>query len=144
QRVAAFSERRGWSDLVKLPSDRVFATPSDGHDLLKYFRSRSEPAFFASFKNPEQTAAEFKSRWPETAQRLIDKADRICEGKFDLLGFRNLSFGDPIDWQFEPISGKRIPLQHWSKLDYLDAELAGDKKIIWELNRHQYFMTLGQ
>jgi hypothetical protein len=132
QKVAAFSERRGWSTLVKLPSDKVFAVATH------------EPTFFASFKNPEQTAAEFKSRWPETAQRLIEKADRIAEGKFDLLGFKNLSFGNPIDWHFEPLSGKRIPLQHWSKLDYLDAEVAGDKKIIWELNRHQYLMTLGQ
>jgi hypothetical protein len=100
--------------------------------------------FFASFHAPEQSAAVFKSRWPNTAQRLIEKADRICEGRFDLLGFRDLSFGHPIDWHFEPVSGKRIPLQHWSKLDYLDAGVAGDKKIIWELNRHQYFMTLGQ
>ena len=135
QRVAAFSERRGWSDLVKLPSDDTF-------DVL--FASRSEPAFFASFKNLEQTVTEFKSRWPETAQRLIDKADRICNGKFDLLGFKNLDFGNPIDWHFEPLSGKRIPLEHWSKLDFLNVGLAGDKKITWELNRHQYFMTLGQ
>src|SRR5690349_9270507 len=75
QRVSAFSERRGWSDLVKLPSDNVFAVATH------------EPTFFASFKNPEQTVAEFKSRWPETAQRLIEKADRVCDGKFDLLGF---------------------------------------------------------
>jgi hypothetical protein len=142
QRVAAFSERRGWSTLVKLPSDDVFAHST--HDLLEHFRSRTEPAFFASFNSPEQTAAEFKSRWPETAQRIIEKADRICDGRFDLLGFRNLDFGNPIDWQFEPLSGKRIPLEHWSKLDFLDARLAGDKKITWELNRHQYFMTLGQ
>src|SRR5829696_921110 len=142
QKVAAFSERRGWSDLVKLPSDHVFAGAA--HDLLEHFRSRAEPSFFASFKNPEQTVTEFKLRWPETAQRLVEKADRICEGKFDLLGFKNLDFGNPIDWHFEPLSGKRIPLQHWSKLDYLDVEVAGDKKIIWELNRHQYFMTLGQ
>ncbi|HJS23266.1 MAG TPA: alginate lyase family protein [Pyrinomonadaceae bacterium] len=142
QKVAAFSERRGWSDLVKLPADDVFAGAA--HDLLEHFRSRSEPAFFASFKNPEQIVADLKSRWPETAQQLVEKADRIGEGKFDLLGFQNLSFGIPIDWHFEPLSGKRIPLQHWSKLDYLDVEVAGDKKIIWELNRHQYFMTLGQ
>ena len=57
------------------------------------------------------------------AQRIVEQADRICEGKFDLLGFTNLSFGDPIDWHFEPVSGKRIPLLHWSKLDYLDAAL---------------------
>ena len=48
QKVAAFSERRGWSDLVKLPSDDVFAGAA--HDLLEHFRSRSKPAFFASFK----------------------------------------------------------------------------------------------
>jgi hypothetical protein len=150
QRVAAFSERRGWSTLVKLPSDEAFASlltldkTTAVDRLLEHFRSRSEPRFFASFQNPEATAAAFKSRWPTTAQQLVDKADRICAGKFDLLGYRNLSFGDPIDWQLEPLTGKRIPLLHWSKLDYLNADVAGDKKIIWELNRHQYFMTLGQ
>ena len=150
QRVAAFSERRGWSPLVKLPADETFAslltldkaTAVDG--LLEHFRSRSQPHFFGSFQNPETTVAAFKSRWPDTAQALIEKADRICAGQFDLLGYKELSFGDPIDWQYEPLTGKRIPLLHWSKLDYLNAEVAGDKKIIWELNRHQYFMTLGQ
>lgn len=150
QRVAAFSERRGWSPLVKLPADESFAslltldkrTAVDA--LLEHFRSRSQPHFFGSFQNSEATVAAFKSRWPETAQALIEKANRICAGRFDLLGYKELSFGDPIDWQFEPLTGKRIPLLHWSKLDYLNAEVAGDKKIIWELNRHQYFMTLGQ
>ena len=131
QRVAAFGERRGWSSLVKLPEnvpDADFATQR----------------FFGGFQDLKTTAGELKSRWPETAQRIVEQADRICEGKFDLLGFRNLSFGDPIDWHFEPVSGKRIPLEHWSKLDYLDAGVAGDKKVTWELNRHQYFMKLGQ
>jgi hypothetical protein len=150
QRVAAFSERRGWSPLVKLPSDTAFAallklaatTATEG--LLEHFRSRTEPRFFGSFQDPETTVAAFKSRWPVTARQLVEKADRICEGRFDLLGYKDLSFGDPIGWQFEPLTGKRIPLLHWSKLDYLNADVAGDKKIIWELNRHQYFMTLGQ
>jgi Heparinase II/III-like protein/Heparinase II/III N-terminus len=150
QRVAAFNERRGWSSLVKLPADEAFASllmldrTTALDRLLEHFRGRTEPRFFGSFQNPETTIAAFKSRWPATAQQLVDKADRICEGRFDLLGYENLSFGDPIDWQFEPLTGKRIPLLHWSKLDYLDADIAGDKKIIWELNRHQYFMTLGQ
>ena len=142
QQVSAFSERRGWSTLAKLPGDDVFG--SSVTDLLEHFRLRSTPSFFAGFQSPEITASAFNSRWPESAQKLIEKADRIVAGKFDLLGFKDLSFGDPIDWHFEPVSGKRIPLQHWSKLDYLDAEIAGDKKIIWELNRHQYFQTLGQ
>lgn len=131
QRMAAFGERRGWSSLVKLP-DTVPNTD------LKASR------FFHGFENLEKSVAELRSRWPETAQRIVEQADRICEGRFDLLGFTNVSFGDPIDWHFEPFSGKRVPLLHWSKLDYLDAGVAGDKKIVWELNRHQYFMKLGQ
>ena len=131
QRVAAFSERHGWSSLDKLP-DTVPST-----DL-------STSRFFGGFENLEKSVVVLMSRWPVTAQRIVEQADRICEGKFDLLGFTNLSFGDPIDWHFEPVSGKRIPVLHWSKLDYLDAGVAGDKKIVWELNRHQYFMKLGQ
>src|SRR5690242_12592598 len=136
QQISAFSERRGWSSLIKLPSDESFSSLMSD--------SQSKPNFFASFQSPENTANKFKTRWPESARKLIEKADRIVAGKFDLLGFKDLSFGDPIDWHFEPVSRKRIPLRHWSKLDYLDVEIAGDKKIIWELNRHQYFQTLGQ
>ena len=129
QRVAAFNERRGWSSLVKLPKDLPNA---------EFKTSR----FFAGFHDLEKSVSEFKSRWP--TETIVEQADRICEGKFDLLGFKNLSFGDPIDWHFEPVTGKRIPQLHWSKLDYLDAGVAGDKKIVWELNRHQYFMKLGR
>lgn len=131
QRVAAFSERRGWSSLVKLPENVPHT-------------EFSNTRFFAGFQNSKQTATELKSRWPDTAEQIVEQANRICDGRFDLLGLKNLSFGDPVDWHFEPVSGKRIPLEHWSKLDYLDAAVAGDKKVTWELNRHQYFVKLGQ
>ncbi len=133
QRLAAFGERHGWSSLVKLPADDRIPDCVGQH-----------AEFFGGFRDSKACAANLKRRWPETAHRIIEQADRICEGKFDLLGFSNLHFGTPIDWHFEPINGKRIPLLHWSKLDYLDAGVAGDKKIVWELNRHQYFMMLGQ
>jgi hypothetical protein len=150
QSMAAFSERRGWSPLVKLPTDEELLsllrpqTIRTANDLLSHFRQRSQPTFFDGLGSPEKTSHALKSRWPEMSQHTVERADQICEGNFDLLGFHRLSFGKPVDWHFEPISGKRLPLVHWSKLDYLDAELAGDKKIIWELNRHQYFATLGQ
>ena len=140
QRISAFSERRGWSDLAKLPSDSRFA------DLLEsgFIGFKSNAPFFPGLANPQTTSATFKSRWPEMSERLIEKADRVIAGKFDLLGHKQLSFGDPIDWHLEPTSGKRTPLVHWSKLDYLNPDVAGDKKVTWELSRHQYFVTLGQ
>jgi len=154
QKLAALAERRGWSSLTKLPGDAellaVLDRDSIGRELgsvgelLEHFRSRPTPKFFASFDAQNATVEQLRSRWPEAEEEILERANRIVKGQFDLLGFRGLSFGEPIDWHLEPVSGKRTPLIHWSRLDYLDAEIAGDKKIVWELNRHQYFTTLGQ
>src|SRR5262249_50375611 len=52
--------------------------------------------------------------------------------------------GDPIDWHLDPTSGRRAPLDHWSRIDHLDAARIGDVKVIWELNRCQWLVTLAQ
>ena len=105
---------------------------------------RQPGAFFPSLAQREAVVEMMSERFSKERGILIDRADRAGRGSFDLLGFRNLEFGDPIDWRLEPISGKRTPLDHWSRIDYLDPNVAGDKKITWELNRHSHFVTLGQ
>jgi len=149
QAFAAFAERQNWSNRSKLISDDALLRLLDGElkstsDLLIHFRERTSPKFFASFTDPQATINELRRRWPGAENQIVKRADRIVAGYFDLLGFRNLSFGNPIDWHLEPVAGKRAPLVHWSRLNYLNADLFGDKKITWELNRHQYFITLGQ
>ena len=135
QQVAILSERSGWSKQASLPSDE---------QLARLMQTRVEPRFFASFESKEQTISEFRRRWSNAEKEIINTANRISENTFNLLGLRNLNLGTSIDWHLEPTSGKRTPLRHWSQLNYLDAQLAGDKKITWELNRHQYFTTLGR
>lgn len=71
-------------------------------------------------------------------------ADLSLEGVFDLLGIERLQFGFPIDWHLEPTTGRRSPMVPWKRLDSLDSSLTGDKKIVWELNRHQHLVTLGR
>jgi len=83
-------------------------------------------------------------RFEAEAAAVVARANRAVHGRFDLLGWRDLWFGDPIDWRLEPVSGKRTSLDHWSRIAYLDREIAGDKKIVWELNRHAHLVTLGQ
>jgi len=154
QKLAALRERAGWSSLARVPNDpdflRLIDSTQTGHELwspqelLEHFRTRSKPNFFAGMSERAATVAEINGRWSKIMPDIVERADRILDGRFDLLGLRDVSFGAPIDWHFEPLAEKRTPLIHWSKLDYLDAGLAGDKKIVWELNRHQYFMTLGQ
>jgi hypothetical protein len=154
QALSCFVERYGLSARTRTSTDSEFfslidpsqqtfgSVTADG--LLAHFRSRSTPRFFSSFDNRVETVAELKRRLPEAAAQSVQSSERIGLGRFDLLGFRDLNFGDPIDWHLEPVSLKRAPLQHWSRIDELDPTKTGDKKIVWELNRHQHFLALGR
>lgn len=149
QQVAIISERSGWSRHVNLPGDEQLLSLLSPHwratsQLVEHLRTRVEPHFFASFDSRDQTLSEFRRRWPHAEQEIVKTANSIAQGTFSVLGLRELKLGTNIDWHLEPMSGKRTPLCHWSQLNYLDANIAGDKKITWELNRHQYFLTLGR
>src|SRR5678815_5100800 len=103
QKLSAFAERRGWSNLnaplVKLD--------------LAHFRSRAQPNFFPGFNDQETVVAALRGDQSD----FLRRCDEIVEGKFDLLGLKGLDFGNPIDWHLEPISGKRSPLVHWSSVE---------------------------
>ena len=153
QKLAAWQDRRGLSERVQLPDDVSFLkllsssgkTPlSSAGELLAHFRERKAPLFFPSFGDRASTVNEIRKRWPESLERLTNEAQRIEAGSFALLGFQDLTFGTPPDWHLEPRSQKRSPLLHWSLLKELESHESGDKKIIWELNRHQFFITLGR
>lgn len=155
QALAIFAERVGWSRRGSLTEEKNFlqlldpghfegTIPESASHLRDYFLQRSAESFFAAFDSPKETITAFRQQWPDGEKQILQRATRIVEGSFQLLAFRDLKFGSAIDWHLEPISGKRSPLVHWSRLNYLDPQITGDKKITWELNRHQYFVTLGQ
>ncbi len=110
---------------------------------LERFREGVPSRFFTGAAD-ERTAALLADRAPETMREVIAGAERTMAGRFDLLGYRDLSFGDPVDWHLDPVSRRRTPLVHWSRLDLLDADSLGDIKVVWELNRHQWLVQLGQ
>ena len=83
------------------------------------------------------------ARWPAACEAITGAAEQACNKRFDLLGYRDLSFGDPVDWHLDAVSGRRAPLVPWSRLDPLDATALGDSKVTWELNRHQWLVGLG-
>ncbi|MCW5981784.1 MAG: alginate lyase family protein [Bryobacteraceae bacterium] len=99
------------------------------------------------FFEPQQLPAIFdmlRRELPREMERTIADAERIRRRTFDLLGYRGLGFGDPIDWHLDPVHGKRSPLVPWYRIRFLDFEAAGDHKILWELNRHQHLVTLAK
>ena len=102
------------------------------------------PRFFFSPADLSLTAEILQQRFPETAAAIVALADRTCAHRFDLLGYENLSFGEPIDWSLDPVHQKRAPRDVWYNIPYLDFSSVGDVKITWELNRQQHFLTLGK
>ncbi|MFY9553504.1 MAG: heparinase II/III family protein, partial [Blastocatellia bacterium] len=100
--------------------------------------------FVPALQHRKEIVAIMGHRFESERQAIIDRADRAIQGRFDLLGFKDLDFGTPSNWLLEPVLSKRSSLRHWSKIRYLDPAVVGDKKITWELNRHQHFVTLGQ
>ncbi|MGE5926797.1 MAG: alginate lyase family protein [Gemmatimonadota bacterium] len=147
QLAAVLLERAGLYPSGREPAPERLQTllvrASDPAALLEQFRLRPAPVFPA-MDQPAEAAATLRELWPGEAEYLVGAAERALAGRFDLLAHRELSFGSPIDWQLDPLSGRRAPLVHWSRLPYLDFDAVGDHKLVWELNRHQHFVTLAQ
>jgi hypothetical protein len=151
QSAHVLAERVGLSDQARLPDENRLLReilPDDREptpaSALSYFRAAGARGFFNSMADPARFAAAIRSRFPDEESRLKRLADEITGGHFDLLGFRGLELGNPPDWHYEPIARKRSPMVHWSQISEIDAAETGDKKIVWELNRHQYFSVLGR
>jgi Heparinase II/III-like protein/Heparinase II/III N-terminus len=124
QYARAMAERRGFHPSIVIPPAMELrpATPWGTPDAASISRRLSS----------------------QEADALIVRANRILTGTFDVLGLQGLSFGSPVNWQLDPHSGHVSPMTHWSRVPYLDFDKVGDHKIVWELNRHQWLLMLGQ
>jgi uncharacterized heparinase superfamily protein len=134
-------EARKWLDrwgALALPADKPTSAAA-----LDHFHARCRTHFFAGAVSDE-TPGLLSQHAPRAARSVFDIADAACAGRFDLLGYRGLDFGRPVDWHLDPVATRRAPLLHWSHMRPLDARCVGDSKVIWELNRHQWMVALGQ
>lgn len=81
---------------------------------------------------------------PDEAELIVQRADRICRHRFDLLGYQGLDYGAEIDWHLDAVHRKRAPRKPWYQINYLDFDEVGDSKVTWELNRHQHLVILAK
>jgi hypothetical protein len=111
--------------------------------LVRAANARAGWFFFA----PESVVSLLKllrQRLPQQADLIVRQADKICRHQFDLLGYENLEYGNPIDWHLDLVHGKRAPKKAFYRIRYLDFDQVGDCKVTWELNRHQHLVTLAK
>ena len=76
--------------------------------------------------------------------QLVQTADLACRGVFRAFSSMYLDYGFPVDWQLNPITGKRCDVQKkWYRIPDFDPE-RGDIKVIWEASRFSHFLTLAR
>jgi hypothetical protein len=151
QAIAAYREQKSGAHI---PNDEEFSrlvdraqfgsAPIIAETLWQKFYVNGRERFFPAFNDAEGSADAFREAFGgQAAAVFVNSAENIIDGRIDLLGLKGLYVGKDIDWHLEPLTSKRSPLKHWKQFDDLDPSETGNKKIVWELNRHQHFFTLG-
>lgn len=124
-------ERGDWQQAHDAIADRILGRPA---------RFVLDPA------TADALVRRITVRWPGAAADAAARADRILNGRYDLLGYRGVHCArrdTHIDWHADPVHGRRAPERFYSDVPFLNPEI-GDHKIIWELNRHQHWLQLGR
>ena len=136
--------RHGSGDVARMPRGLTRDLRDDPSRVAAMARRRFAHGVLPGLRDVRTTVALLRRSRPDAESGTRCRADRAVDGVFSLLGHERVSFGNPIDWHRDPSSGTRAPLRHWSRIAYLDPAVVGDYKLLWEVNRHQHFVTLGQ
>lgn len=126
-------------DFVRYKSGLAFEP-----QFVRNVSAGSTPQFFFSANEIPRLCTILREFFPVQTREMLERAERICEHRFDLLGYRDLNYGGKIDWHVDRVHGKRAPQKPWFRIHYLDFAEVGDSKITWELSRHQHFVTLAK
>jgi hypothetical protein len=137
KRVADTAE---WPAIRSLLARGDFAAAH--RSLARHFATRRS-AFPLNARDLPTVSAAIRRDFPAAADDALNRGETLLGGEYDLLGYRGLRLGAVPDWHADAGHGRRSPLAYWADVPYLDAS-AGDHKIIWELNRHQHWLTWGR
>lgn len=109
----------------------------------KYFEKPRYAERLEIFDFDCKAIASFLSRLPQSEKnRLIATADDACRGIITGFSAVKLDYGQPINWQLNPLTGKSCELKDkWYRIPDFDNE-RGDIKVIWEISRFSHFFTL--
>lgn len=104
-------------------------------------RKTSLPARLPLLADPQTIIPHL--RGGRLAREIESLAESICRHRFPLPG-HDLETGAEIRWRRDYVHGVESGLRYFRRIPYLNPALAGDHKIIWELNRHQHLVVLAQ
>ena len=116
----------------------------DWKEDLRHEAAQRPANFFFNSAGIPPIIAILRDRLPAQAEAIIQRAERIVQHRFDLLGYENVDYGPAIDWHLDKIHGKLAPGRYAFRLQYLSFSEVGDSKVTWELSRHQHLVVLAK
>jgi hypothetical protein len=137
-RITDHVRRRRWASRQIMPdvSSQSLALRSGRHQRTPWDTAGN--AQFRTFPSKEM----LRDVPRETKQRLIEAAEEILAGRWQLLGALRRDMKDP-DWFFDPVTGRRAPqVDYCFKVNHRSEDVTGNVKQIWELSRMHHLTVL--
>jgi len=110
------------------------------HVALQQHVMHRGSSFVLRPSNRGRVAASITKAYPTARADAAIRADRLLTGVRDVLGYQGVRFDG---WHHDPVSRRYAPRAVWHRVPYLDPAF-GDHKVIWEVNRHQHWLTWGR
>jgi hypothetical protein len=141
--LSSLLERAGSPLLLQAQHSLRASDWVSAHRTLAFHFATRAPRFPLDPRTIGTLAARITQRFPGAGADASRRAESVLDGRYDLLGYRDLRFGHPPAWHTDPVHNREAPGGFWSAIPYL-APQSGDHKVIWEINRHQHWLTLGR
>jgi hypothetical protein len=134
----------------RLPGDREMLRQLDGdwkdlEQFANYLAGKGSPADLFPLETRQSFSNTLIRKFPDYVEKVLtDNAEAICKHRFHFLG-KDIGFNNEIDWNLDPSTGQHWPLMYFKKFSnwLWSGVQVGDLKYTAELNRHQWFVTLG-
>lgn len=139
------AQREKFRKPVIEPVDKFLKRQGIGPGQLELFISKMRSRIILPWQSPapETRARLFNNEWYHYKSACLKRAEEILRHRFRVFE-RIIEFQDQIDWHWDAAGERTIPLKYWTDIHYWRSEHVADVKYVWELNRHQHFVTLGK
>jgi hypothetical protein len=120
------------------------ANAPDWRAALLASRERNRRRFLNGVRDPETVRRVFATHFADERNETLAHAADARDGRFEFFG-RTFEYGASIDWQADPVSGRRWPALFHADVPVHGGDAGfGDVKYVWELSRHQFLIDLGK
>ena len=124
---------RRWPAARSLSPEAVWRKPFSAGEF------RDQPREF--FCAMDDLGSAELSAWTE---RIRTEADAAAAHRLSYFGGPEQDLGAAIDWNRDYSRGLSVPVIYAGSLDYHNETIVGNVKYVWELNRQQHLVRLGQ